>query len=62
MKKMETTWLGRPSQARQAFRAEEFGQVVELLIAQSGEYGIWLAACIAFQLRMIARIDDTAKF
>jgi hypothetical protein len=62
MKKMEAARLGVPSKARRAFRAEEFGQVVELLTAQSGQSGIWLAAYIAFQLSMIARIDDTSKF
>jgi len=62
MKKMEAARLGVPSQAHQAFWAEEFGQVVELLTAQSGESGIWSAAYVAFQLSMVARIDNTAKF
>ena len=61
MQKMEAARLSVPSQARRAFWAKEFGQVVELLTAQSGQSGIWLAACIAFQLSMVARIDDTAS-
>ena len=61
-KKMEAAWLGVPSQARWEFQAEEFGQVLQLLTTQSGESGIWLAAYVAFQLSMIARIDNTAKF
>ena len=40
MKKMEAARLGVPSQAHQAFWAEEFGQVFELLTVQSGESGI----------------------
>ena len=62
MKKMESARLGRPSNARQAFRSMEYEQVIEILGAQTGEPGIWLAAYLEFQLSMIARIDDTAKF
>ena len=62
MKKMEAARLGRPSQARCAFRPMEFKQVIEILSAQGDEPGIWMAAYLAFQFSMIARIDDTAKF
>ena len=62
MKKMEAAHLGRPSKAQQAFRPVEFEQVIEILNAQGDEIGIWMAAYIAFQFSMIARIDDTAKF
>jgi hypothetical protein len=62
MKKMEAAWLGRPSQARRAFRPMEFEQVIEILSAQGDGPGIWMAAYLAFQFSMIARIDDTAKF
>ncbi|KAL3773982.1 hypothetical protein ACHAW5_000582 [Stephanodiscus triporus] len=62
MKKMEAARLGRPSQARRAFRPMEFEQVIEIVSSQGGEPGIWLAAYLAFQFSMIARIDDTAKF
>jgi hypothetical protein len=40
----------------------EYEQVIEILGDQTGEPGIWPAAYLAFQLSMIARIDDTAKF
>ena len=40
----------------------EFEQVIEILSAQGDEIGIWMAAYLAFQFSMIARIDDTAKF
>ncbi len=62
MKKMECALLGRPSTARRAFRSMEYKQAIENLGAQTGEPGICLAAYLAFQLSMIARIDDTAKF
>jgi hypothetical protein len=62
MKKMEAARLGVASKARRAFKPEEFGQVVQLLTEQSGESGIWLSSYVAFQLNMVARIDDTAKF
>ena len=62
MKKMECALLGRPSTARRAFRSMEYEQVIEILSAHTGEPGIWLAAYLAFQFSMIARIDDTAKF
>ena len=64
MKKIEAAWLGRPSQARRAFRPMEFEQVIEIVSwpSQGGEPGIWLAAYLAFQFSMIARIDDTVKF
>ena len=62
MKKMECALLGRPSTARRAFRSMEYEQAIENLGAQTGEPGICLAAYLAFQLSMIARIDDTAKF
>jgi hypothetical protein len=62
MKKMEAARLGKPSQARRAFRSMEYEQVIEILSAHTGEPGIWLAAYLAFQFSMIARIDDTAKF
>ena len=62
MKKMEAARLGRPSQAQRAFRPMEFEQVIEIVSSQGGEPSIWLAAYLAFQCSMIARIDDTAKF
>jgi hypothetical protein len=62
MKKMEAARLGRPSQARRAFRPIEFEQIIEILSAHGDEVGIWMAAYLAFQFSMIARIDDTAKF
>ena len=40
----------------------EYEQAIENIGAQTGEPGICLAAYLAFQLSMIARIDDTAKF
>ncbi len=62
MKKIEAARLGRPSKARRAFRPEEFEQVIKILSEQGDEIGIWMAAYLAFQFSMIARIDDTAKF
>ncbi len=64
MKKMEAARLSRPSQAWRAFPPREFEQVIEILSAQAqgDEPGIWMAAYLAFQFSMIARIDYTAKF
>jgi hypothetical protein len=59
---MEATRLGCPSQAQWAFQPMEFEQFIEILSAQGDEPGICMAAYLAFQFSMIARIDDTAKF
>ncbi len=59
---MEAAQRSRLSQAWQAFQPIEFKQVIEILSAQGDEPVIRMAAYLAFQFGMIARIDNTAKF
>jgi hypothetical protein len=63
MKKMEAARRGKPSMARRSFIPKEFERLVCLCETHDiPEVGAWLASYVTFQLHMIARLDDTAKF
>ena len=63
MKKMEAARRGKPSMARRSFIPKEFERLVSLCEQhEDEEIGAWLACYVTFQLHMIARLDDTAKF
>ena len=63
MKKMEAARRGKPSMARRSFIPKEFERLVSLCEThENPEVGAWLASYVTFQLHMIARLDDTAKF
>ena len=63
MKKMEAARRGKPSMARRSFIPKEFERLVSLCETHDNpEVGPWLASYVTFQLHMIARLDDTAKF
>lgn len=63
IKKMETARLGAESQARRALYASEFEQAMEMMEEfDNDEFATFLPAFFRFQLNMIARGDDSAKF
>ena len=63
MKRMEVARRGKPSQARRSFVPKEFERLVTLCEThENAEVGPWLSSYVTFQLHMIARLDDTAKF
>ena len=63
IKKMETARLGAESQARWALYASEFEQAMEIMEEfNNDEFATFSPAFFRFQLNMIARGDDSAKF
>jgi len=63
MKKMEAARRGKPSMARRSFIPKEFEKIVTLAENhEDPEVGACLPSYMTFQLHMIARLDDTAKF
>ena len=61
MIKMEVARRGLPSQARRALTADEYQHIIGQLGNGDTIVGAWLCAYFAFQLNLIARVDDTAK-
>ena len=62
MIKMEVARRGVPSQARRALTADEYELIIGHLGKGDSLVGTVLSAYFAFQVSMIARVDDTAKF
>lgn len=63
MKRMETAHLGVPSSARRALTPTEYENLIEMVANMSNEeHAAFAAAYISFQLNMVARLDDTAKW
>ena len=62
MIKMEVARRGQPSHARRALTADEYEHIIGQL-GSSGDdiVGTWLCVYFAFQVALIARVDDTAK-
>ena len=61
MIKMEVARRGQPSHARRPLTAEEYEHLIEQLGSAEAVQGAWLCAYFAFQVSLIARVDDTAK-
>ena len=62
MIKMEVSRRGMPSQARRALTTDEYTLLICLMAVGDSFFGACLCAYFAFQVCMIARVDDTTKF
>lgn len=63
MKRMEAARRGVPTQARRALRAPEYENTIETFTEDSNkEVGMFLSSFFSFQVHLIGRLDDTAKF
>ena len=61
MIKMEVARRVQPSHSRRPLMAEEYKHLIEQLDNVNVVQGAWLCAYFAFQVALIARVDDTAK-
>ena len=61
MIKMEVARRGMPSHARRPLTPDEYGGIIDQLGQGDSIVGAWLCAFFAFQVALIARVDDTAK-
>ena len=62
MIKMEVARRGMPSKARRALTTDEYTLLICLMAGGDTFFGTCLCAYFAFQVSMIARVDDSAKF
>ena len=62
MIKMEVAHRGMPSKARRALTTDEYTVLICLMAVGDSFFGACLCAYFAFQVSMIARVDNTAKF
>ena len=60
--KMEVARRGMPSKARRALTNDEYQVLIGQLAVGDSVFGACLCGYFAFQVSMIARVDDTAKF
>ena len=61
MIRMEVVRRGQPSHACRALTTKEYGHLIEQLGSVEVVQGAWLCAYFAFQVALIAQVDDTAQ-